>query len=78
MQCKGNRVNIMNYFDGSGRRTYPCPRDATHAIKFGPGASAVVNGWRPLCRICADGYVGYTVVPINETCLKGVECTDSS
>jgi hypothetical protein len=73
MQCKGSRVNVMSYFEEGHKRARQCERKATHAIAFGSKAAATINGWRPLCALCANEYVGYRTVPIEKAGLTQSE-----
>lgn len=73
MQCKGSRVNVMSYFEEGHKRVRQCERKATHAIAFGSKAAATINGWRPLCDLCADEYVGYKSVSIEKTGILELE-----
>jgi hypothetical protein len=73
MQCRGTRVNVMSYFEEGHRRTQQCQRTATHAIGFGLKGAATINGWRPLCGLCANEYVGYKAVPIEKTGILELE-----
>lgn len=73
MQCKGTRVNVMSYFEEGHSRARRCTRKATRAINFGLKGAATINGWRPLCDLCADEYVGYKSVPIEKTGILEIE-----
>lgn len=65
MQCFESSRNIGEAFGYGGPKVVRCQREATKAVRIGPGVK-VVNGWRPTCWICAKSYPGYTVKPLSE------------
>ena len=66
IKCAGWRRNLGEAFGFGGPTVVPCKFDADTAVKMGEQAVQTINGFRPVCWICAREYSGYKCLPIAE------------
>ena len=64
IKCAGSRRNLGEAFGFGGLKVVPCKFDADTAVKMGQRAVRTINGYRPLCWICAREYSDYKCMPI--------------